>query len=52
MSKKVTISGRDYRGYSRKLDRSIARKNMKDRGYVKINKNNTFANNWRDFVNV
>lgn len=38
--------------HTRKLDRMVARENMKKLGIVHINKNNFFANNWRNYITV
>lgn len=42
--------------HTRKLDRMVARRNMKKRGIVHINKDGVngsfFANNWREYVAV
>ena len=42
--------------HTRKLDRMVARRNMKKQGMVHINKDgvngSSFANNWREYVTV
>ena len=42
--------------HTRKLDRMVARRNMKKQGMVHINKDGVngsfFANNWREYVTV
>ncbi len=38
--------------HTRKLDRMVARENMKKLGIVHINKNNFFANNWRNYITI
>lgn len=42
--------------HTRKVDRMVARNNMKKRGIVHINKDGTdgsfFANNWREYITV
>lgn len=42
--------------HTRKLDRMVAKNNMKKRGIVHINKDGAdgsfFANNWREYITV
>ena len=41
---------RTERIHTRKIDRMVARNEARNKGYTKINKNNWFAMNWRQFV--
>lgn len=42
--------------HTRKLDRMAARRNMKSKGIIQINKDKAdgsfFSNNWRDYITV